>query len=147
MSRYGRDEHPQLHPRGGGRGRNARGGAYNFYRWRRRRRLHLMSHPLCAMCEAEGRVMPAEIVHHVEPHDGNVAAFWFGELQSLCRDHHEKLHGRNLKVQIGEDGWPVQQQEAMLWPTASTANASITSATELKLQSRMTKAKTPKTSS
>jgi len=52
----------------------------------------------------------AEIVHHVEDHRGNVAAFWFGRLMSLCRWHHEKLHGRNHKVQIGIDGLPIKQE-------------------------------------
>jgi hypothetical protein len=121
MQKYGRDEHPNLHPRGGGQGRNARGGPYNFSRWRKRRRQHLRSHPLCELCTAEGRAVVADIVHHVEDHHGNVEKFWFGKLQSLCRMHHERLHGRDVKVQIGVDGLPIEQ-EATLWPMTTTAS-------------------------
>jgi 5-methylcytosine-specific restriction protein A len=111
MPQYGRrNDVSKLHIKGGGQGSANRGGPYNASRWRKRRRHHLMAHPLCEICEAEGRAVVADIVHHRQDHHGNVEVFWFGALQSLCREHHEKLHGRNHKVQIGIDGLPIKQE-------------------------------------
>src|SRR6516165_12665805 len=102
-----------LHPKGGGQGHNARGGAYNNRRWRRIRRRQLARQPLCERCLAVKLVRPAEVVHHVEPHDGDRAKFWYGKLESLCRSCHEKEHGRtNDAPWTGTDGWalPPEQQ-------------------------------------
>jgi len=130
MPHHGRrDDVSRLHPRGGGRGPNDRGGPYNARRWRRRRRYQLRAHPLCELCEAEGRAVLADIVHHVEPHDGNVTSFWFGTLQSLCRSHHERIHGRDHRVEIGVDGWPVKQAtETVLCQSASATSANVSGA-------------------
>ena len=101
-----------LHPKGGGQGRNARGGAYNNRRWRRLRRRQLARQPLCERCLAVSLVRPAEVVHHVEPHDGDRAKFYLGKLESLCRDCHEKEHGRaNNDPWIGTDGWPLPPEQ------------------------------------
>jgi 5-methylcytosine-specific restriction enzyme A len=45
-------------------------------RWRRARAAFLAQHPLCASCEARGRVVPATIVDHVVPHRGDQKLFW-----------------------------------------------------------------------
>jgi hypothetical protein len=104
-----------LHPKGGGQGRNFRRGPYNHRRWRRIRRRKLAQSPLCEICLSEGRVRPGEVIHHVAEHGGNSAKFFLvglADLQSLCREHHERLHGRKLEpVQIGVDGWPVEQAD------------------------------------
>ena len=101
-----------LHPRGGGQGRNDRGGAYNNRRWRRLRRRQLARQPLCERCLAVRLVRPAEVVHHVEPHDGDRAKFWYGKLESLCRSCHEKEHGRtNDAPWTGTDGWPLPPEQ------------------------------------
>ena len=144
MPHYGRHEHPNLHPKGGGKGSASRGGPYNASRWRKRRRQHLRSHPLCELCWTErGVVTVAEIVHHVEDHRGDVAAFWFGELQSLCREHHETIHGRGNRVQIGEDGWPIEQQEPQLWPTTKTNSAAPAIGSTQQQKTTITKPSTP----
>lgn len=44
--------------------------------------------PLCAMCRAEGRVTVATVCDHVEPHRGDVFAFWNNARQSLCTSCH-----------------------------------------------------------
>ena len=48
---------------------------------------------------------------HVEPHKGDQQKFFFGELQSLCKLHHEgakkREDARGYSTQIGADGWPV----------------------------------------
>jgi hypothetical protein len=101
-----------LHPKGGGQGRNARGGAYNNRRWRRLRRRQLACEPLCQRCLAVSLVRPAEVVHHIEPHDNDRMKFWYGKLESLCRSCHEKEHGRtNDAPWIGTDGWPLPPEQ------------------------------------
>jgi len=56
-------------------------------------------------------VTPATIADHVEPHKGDVIKFWFGALQSLCKQCHDspkrnvELHGYHDA--IGDDGWPL----------------------------------------
>jgi len=115
-----------LHPRGGGRGRNARGGPYNNKRWRRLRQRQLRHQPLCERCLAINLVRLATVVHHVEDHGGDRMKFWYGRLESLCRPCHEKEHHRvNTAPWIGVDGWPLppeqqaqrerEQMAARLW--------------------------------
>ena len=61
------------------------------YAWQRARAEHLKAHPLCVMCEAEGRVEPATVVDHIEPHRGDMAIFWDrSRWQSLCATHHSR---------------------------------------------------------
>lgn len=56
--------------------------------WRRFRDWYIKNHPLCAMCEATGRSVVAEIVDHVvELRDGG-APFDGDNAQSLCRACH-----------------------------------------------------------
>jgi 5-methylcytosine-specific restriction enzyme A len=45
-------------------------------RWRRARQAFLVRHPLCAACQAQGRVVRATVVDHVVPHHGNQRLFW-----------------------------------------------------------------------
>jgi 5-methylcytosine-specific restriction protein A len=45
-------------------------------RWRRARAAFLSRNPLCAACEAQGRVVPATVVDHVVPHRGDQKLFW-----------------------------------------------------------------------
>jgi len=62
--------------------------------WRRLRDRYIRAHPLCVMCEAEGRVTIAEVVHHIKPIDKSGARMDVNNLMSTCRNCHEKLHGR-----------------------------------------------------
>lgn len=63
---------------------------YNTTRWRKRRALQLHEQPLCAACEAEGRVTAATVADHVVPHKGDEVAFWEGALQSMCAECHNR---------------------------------------------------------
>lgn len=48
-------------------------------------------HPLCAVCEKEGRVTPASEVDHVEPHRGDSVKFFDNNnIQSICRECHQE---------------------------------------------------------
>jgi hypothetical protein len=59
---------------------------YGRGRWKRLRRLQLAHQPLCRMCEAAGRIVPAVLVDHIKPAKDNVKLFFdINNLQSLCR--------------------------------------------------------------
>jgi 5-methylcytosine-specific restriction protein A len=78
--------------------------------WQNRRKIQLKAHPLCAFCAAKGLVVPARVVDHVEPHNGDWTKFRTSELQSLCFDCHDKTK-RNIDLRgysddIDDDGWP-----------------------------------------
>ena len=61
------------------------------HKWRKAREAYLRAHPLCVMCQAEGRVMAATVVDHIEPHRGDQALFWRrSNWQALCATHHSK---------------------------------------------------------
>jgi 5-methylcytosine-specific restriction enzyme A len=85
-------------------------GWYGTQRWRRRARMQLRQHPLCCMCERAGKITPATVADHVEPHRGSAYLFWFGHLQSLCTAHHSgskaEQERRGFTTDIGLDGWP-----------------------------------------
>lgn len=80
------------------------------YRWQQARVLHLSAHPLCAMCEAAGRVTAASVVDHIKPHKGDESLFWNrGNWQSLCKPCHDsdkRAEEAGKHARIGVDGWP-----------------------------------------
>ena len=67
-------------------------------RWLRARGVFLMEHPLCAACEEEGRIAPAQAVDHIIPHRGDADLFWDEtNWQSLCISHHSKKTARERR--------------------------------------------------
>ena len=86
---------------------------YETSRWRRIRRLHLQSSPLCEKCQEKGLVVAAEAVHHVVPHKGNRFLFFTGKLQSLCKRCHDGFTQQKERYgfinDIGSDGWPIDR--------------------------------------
>ena len=70
-------------------------------------------HPLCRMCEQQGRVTPAFAVDHIIPHKGDMTLFWDrSNWQPLCREHHDIdkqriERGGRARQQVGPDGWPI----------------------------------------
>jgi 5-methylcytosine-specific restriction enzyme A len=70
---------------------NARQQGY-ITRWDRLSRQHRRANPLCVGCEAVGRTTLAQCVDHIVPHKGDYARMWdVGNLQSLCRWHHDTV--------------------------------------------------------
>jgi 5-methylcytosine-specific restriction protein A len=64
-------------------------------RWRRARLAFLARHPLCATCQAEGRLVPATDVDHVVPHRGDQRLFWDeSNWQGLCKPCHDAKTAR-----------------------------------------------------
>jgi 5-methylcytosine-specific restriction protein A len=80
-------------------------------RWDKARKTYLMSHPLCVMCQKEGRVTPATVVDHIKPHKGDQQLFWdTANWQSLCKPHHDRDKQREERGRfqaVHADGWPV----------------------------------------
>lgn len=62
---------------------------YN-YQWQQARAGYLLEHPLCVYCSRAGRVTLATVLDHINPHRGDMAAFWDkSNWQGLCKAHHD----------------------------------------------------------
>jgi 5-methylcytosine-specific restriction protein A len=60
------------------------------YKWQKARARYLQEHPLCVMCETDGRVELATVVDHIEPHQGDQTKFWNPKnWQGLCKRCHD----------------------------------------------------------
>lgn len=77
---------------------------YNTTRWKKLREAYLMQHPLCEMCEKDGKVNEATEVHHITPISNANTELEMKELgynpnnlMSLCEDCHHKLHNEMKK--------------------------------------------------
>lgn len=63
---------------------------YNRKEWHRLRTAQLRDEPLCRMCQSAGQVGAASVVDHITPHKGDEELFFDrGNLQSLCKTHHD----------------------------------------------------------
>ena len=59
--------------------------------WKRIRDKYYQTHPYCEKCFAEGRMTPAEEVHHILPVSKG-GRHTPDNLMSLCRSCHNKIH-------------------------------------------------------
>lgn len=51
-----------------------------------------MAHPLCVMCEEQGRTKASCVVDHIEPHKGDMDLFWRrSNWQALCKTCHDSV--------------------------------------------------------
>lgn len=66
---------------------------YKSREWRRLRGRYLEAFPLCAHCQAAGRVEAASIVHHKTPVKAGGDPWAWDNLESLCAACHNKEHG------------------------------------------------------
>ncbi len=71
---------------------------YSTRRWQALRADQLSREPLCRMCMAEDRITAATVCDHVQPHRGDVTAFWAGPFQSLCKLHHDREKQREERA-------------------------------------------------
>lgn len=74
---------------------------YQTERWRRLRAVKVSMNPLCELCEKDGKVTPAEDVHHIrsfmrtdDPVQRNFLAYDFDNLMSLCKKCHQEIHNK-----------------------------------------------------
>jgi len=86
-------------------------------RWQRARAAFLRHHPLCARCDAMGRIVAATTVDHRIPHRADRALFWDqGNWQSLCTSCHAGAkqsleRSGKVKPRIGLDGFPIEEPQ------------------------------------
>lgn len=84
---------------------------YSTKAWRVRRELQLSGHPWCAFCDAMGLVKAATVADHVVPHRGDRDLFFNGELQSLCKTHHDSAKQSEERIGYSAacdaDGYPL----------------------------------------
>jgi 5-methylcytosine-specific restriction enzyme A len=59
--------------------------------WQRVREIAIREHPICKCCEDQGVIRASEVIHHVDHDQYNNTR---DNLMGLCRDCHERLHGR-----------------------------------------------------
>ena len=90
--------HPDFNPRK----------ARHTWRYVKMRKRFLAEHPLCAECERQGVVTPAQELDHIIPVEKAPELFWDVEnLQGLCkRDHLEKTRAENRRpVSPAQRAW------------------------------------------
>lgn len=82
--------------------REERNEIYYSSRWRKLRLSHLLDHPLCELCQKEGKIVPAIDVHHIisfmstnDPLKRLFLAYNPDNLMSLCKKCHQLLHNEN----------------------------------------------------
>lgn len=84
-------------------------------RWDKARKTYLAQHPLCCMCQQQGRIEPATVVDHITDHKGDQVLFWDqSKWQPLCKPHHDATKQRETHAghAIGStpDGRPIDPQ-------------------------------------
>ena len=58
---------------------------------------------LCVRCRRAGYTTAAEVVHHIQPiSEADEKKLDLANCESLCREHHESLHGRGPTKQQQE---------------------------------------------
>jgi 5-methylcytosine-specific restriction protein A len=64
---------------------------YDSVTWRRGRAWKLNRNPLCEICQQEGRITPADVVHHIIPVRTGTRKLDLNFLVSLCHEHHNRI--------------------------------------------------------
>lgn len=94
--------------------------------WLAIRSRQLRENPLCETCLSEGRIVSANVAHHLIPHRGDRDLFYKGKLKSLCDKCHNSIEQSYEKSgyhkQIGRDGWPIDSTHPAYKPVVSSKN-------------------------
>lgn len=85
---------------------------YGLKVWFHARKAQLTKQPLCERCLALGRITPATVVNHREPHKGDWQLFIDPDNhESTCAPHHDTLiqreEARGYRIGSDADGRPV----------------------------------------
>lgn len=64
-------------------------------RWRDVRIKYLRAHPICERCRDRGRIAAAQLVHHIHPINEGGAKYDLKNMQALCNECHEAIHGKD----------------------------------------------------
>jgi len=87
---------------------------YDSVHWRKLRDLVKREEPLCRMCLAAGRIVPSQVIDHIEPHHGNHKLFFNREnLQSLCKSCHDSrkalIENKGHSAACDVNGFPLDE--------------------------------------
>lgn len=96
--------HHSVRHRDYGRARRAFDSEQGFYRsraWQALRCAFLRERPLCAACEALGRLVAASVVDHIVPVKRGGARFERANLQPLCVSCHNRKTARETAARHG----------------------------------------------
>lgn len=85
---------------------------YSRKAWKDIRSQRLAADPLCVTCKEQGRLTPANVVDHVQPHRGTWSLFFsYLNTQSLCAEHHnatkQREEHKGHEIGCGADGLPI----------------------------------------
>lgn len=92
--------------------RNLRQKAYQNTKWRKMRDTYMHEHPLCEECLKQGKVTPAEDIHHKRSPFQKGEVNWnllldYNNLEAVCKTCHATIHnnqnGVKTQAQIIED--------------------------------------------
>jgi len=93
---------------------------YGLGVWKKLRLFQLRREPLCHMCKAEGKTVPATVANHTKAHRGDWDLFVDPKnLDSLCEHHHNSDQqsfekGGTPKLKFDDDGWPLEDPNELL---------------------------------
>lgn len=65
---------------------------YSMYRWQQVRKLKRSITPLCERCEAQGKVIIGDLVHHIIPLEDGGSPLDLDNLETLCTTCHNREH-------------------------------------------------------
>lgn len=75
------------------------------------RAAYLAQHPLCVMCEAQGKASPAHHVDHIIPISEGGDWYDYENLQGLCAAHHSQKtaadEGKTVRMGCDVAGVPI----------------------------------------
>lgn len=78
--------------------RNSHQRGYNKI-WQKVRNVKINKDPLCEECLKQGKIVPADVVHHIIPiNERPNLRLVIENLISLCITHHEEIHKRDRWV-------------------------------------------------
>ena len=67
---------------------------YSF-EWDKARKLYLSKNPLCEICATKNKIVQSVLVHHKVPITEGGALLDYNNLQALCNNCHENIHGKD----------------------------------------------------
>jgi 5-methylcytosine-specific restriction enzyme A len=75
---------------------------YNSDLWQKARTAKLSHSPLCEACKAQGTIVGADLVHHI---DGNVHNLSEENLMSLCAGCHSRIEAQQRGGFVPKQAW------------------------------------------
>lgn len=88
--------------------RRLRANAYNNPEWRKLRDIYMKEHPLCEECLSQGKITPAQDIHHKESpfkngETNHMLLLDYNNLQALCKECHGNKHSKQQGKQTVQD--------------------------------------------